>query len=336
MDHANATKEVAYYYPNWMWECGDWIKNLILFFDGIAILLPAYKKGDPERLDPPIVEGLKMHNLLYIIEPEKAVDKPTTEKLATILTDVITSGALDKLDKSTNFQTLSKSRMGYYGDAGLAKMIFEELKQRGLAEDSRDGLSIPLHPMVRTLILTLLSQLVRPYGTTLGAELSPVTDVPAIVGSLNELLSLNRIATPGSVVEFDLNTVSVDLGAFPIDEVLDFRRQYYTEHRAYCLAARSFANALSRMNPDEREHEFAERQATLEEIAAQLRDHARKAWRKPASFALTLLGAAIAAHGNPLGALISAVSAAVGYQSPKPPDTDVYSYLFRAQQKFGY
>src|SRR5437879_1396195 len=95
-----APKEIAYYYPNWMWERRDWIKNLILFFDGIAILLPRYKKGDPERLDAPIVEGLKKHNLLYVIEPEEAIDKPTTANLATILTDLITSGALYKLDKS--------------------------------------------------------------------------------------------------------------------------------------------------------------------------------------------------------------------------------------------
>jgi len=26
-----ATKELAFYYPNWIWKHGDWIKNLILF-----------------------------------------------------------------------------------------------------------------------------------------------------------------------------------------------------------------------------------------------------------------------------------------------------------------
>lgn len=33
-------KEIAYYYPDPMWASGDWVKNLILFFDGIALLLP--------------------------------------------------------------------------------------------------------------------------------------------------------------------------------------------------------------------------------------------------------------------------------------------------------
>lgn len=56
-----------------MWSYGDWIKNLILFFDGIALLVPAYMKERPEELDEPIV-GLKQRGLHEIIEPEKAVD----------------------------------------------------------------------------------------------------------------------------------------------------------------------------------------------------------------------------------------------------------------------
>ena len=26
------TREIAFYYPNPMWDYGDWIKNLVLFF----------------------------------------------------------------------------------------------------------------------------------------------------------------------------------------------------------------------------------------------------------------------------------------------------------------
>ena len=34
--------EVAFYYPGQYWYDADWIKNLILFFDGIAMLIPEY------------------------------------------------------------------------------------------------------------------------------------------------------------------------------------------------------------------------------------------------------------------------------------------------------
>ena len=40
-------KEFAYYYPEpyWMAREGSWIKSLLLFFDGVAILLPEYMRG---------------------------------------------------------------------------------------------------------------------------------------------------------------------------------------------------------------------------------------------------------------------------------------------------
>ena len=48
---ATETRELAFYYPNPMWTNGDWIKNLVLFFDGIALLVPDYMRERPEELD---------------------------------------------------------------------------------------------------------------------------------------------------------------------------------------------------------------------------------------------------------------------------------------------
>jgi len=147
-------------------------------------------KERPEQIDPAIVAGLKQHGLLDIIEPEKAVDRAATEKLVMALTDVIASGVLDDLAKeSTVFHELSMSRLGYYGDESLAKMIFAELKKLGLAKDTEDKVSIPMHPKVRLLILVLLSQILRPYGKVINANLSPATDMSNMVRSLSELMT---------------------------------------------------------------------------------------------------------------------------------------------------
>jgi hypothetical protein len=145
-----------------------------LFFDGIALLVPAYMKNRPEEVDPAIVAGLRKHGLLYIIEPEKAVDKVATEKLALAMTDIITSCALNHPAKEkTAFHELSMSRLGYYGDESLGKMIFEELKEHKLAKESEDNISISMHPMVRSLVLVLLAQILRPHCAQLNAELVP-------------------------------------------------------------------------------------------------------------------------------------------------------------------
>jgi hypothetical protein len=252
------TRELAFYYPNPMWYRGDWIKNLVLFFfDGITLLVPSYMKERPEETDPAIVAGLKQHGLLEIIEPEKAVDKSAAEKLAMALTDVITSGVLDNLAKeNTAFHELSMSRLGYYGDEGLAKMIFEELKKRGLAKDSEDKVSIPMHPKVRSLVLVFLSQILRPYGNAINANLSPATDMTTMVRALSELMAVKAEPSSGHVIEFDLNTVTVNLGSFPIDEVLNFRAQNLDAHKRYMLSVRKFAMELSRMPGDEQKVGF--------------------------------------------------------------------------------
>jgi hypothetical protein len=108
------TREHAFCYPNPMWTHGNWIKNLVLFFDGIALLIPDYMKERPEKLDTAILVGLKEQGLVEIIEPERAVDKSVTEKLAMAMTDIITSGVLDELGKEeTAFHELSMSRQPF-------------------------------------------------------------------------------------------------------------------------------------------------------------------------------------------------------------------------------
>jgi hypothetical protein len=97
---------------------------MILFFDGIGILLPDYLRGKPEREDPAIAIPLREEGLLHVLEPEQIVDKPATEKLSGAMTEIIKSGALDKLDKNGEFHAISYSRMGGYGEAQLAKELF--------------------------------------------------------------------------------------------------------------------------------------------------------------------------------------------------------------------
>ena len=73
-------------------------------------------RNRPEEIDRPIVVGLKEKGLLDIIEPETAVDSSATEELATAMTDIIVSGALDELaEEKTAFHEISMSRLGAYG-----------------------------------------------------------------------------------------------------------------------------------------------------------------------------------------------------------------------------
>lgn len=330
------TPEVAFYYPNPMWYSGDWVKSLILFFDGIGLLVPSYMKDRPELTDPAIVAGLQEHGLLHVLEPETVVDTAATEKLASSMTDIITSGALDRLaTEGTEFAELSYSRLGGYGDRGLANMIHAELKSRGLARDTTDGFSIPMHPMVRSLVLVLLAQILRPHGEQLGIELSPATDRPEIVDALKELLSLPEAPSAGHVVASDLRLVGVDLGAVPMDEVLSFRRDHLDQHKAYARAVRRFVRELSLLGDQDRATALAEREEELTDMAHSLSSNASKAWKQPASFALSVAGAAwTLTTGDPLGAILATGAAMAGYSSNSANEVGAYSYLFDARRRY--
>src|SRR5262245_28251970 len=36
-------RELAFYYPGHLWQSTEWMKTLLLFFDGIGLLVPEYK-----------------------------------------------------------------------------------------------------------------------------------------------------------------------------------------------------------------------------------------------------------------------------------------------------
>jgi hypothetical protein len=215
-------------------------------------------------------------------------------------------------------------------------MIFEELKKRGLAKDSEDNVSIPMHPKVRSLVLVLLSQILRPHGEVINANLNPTTDVGRLVSALSELLSVELKPSEGSVIEFDLLTVTVDLGSVPFDEVLDFRAQNLNAHRHYMLSVRKFALELSRMPQEEQKVAFDLRQTELNDLAADLRKRARASWKKPSSFALTLIGTALSAMTAPLASVIRATASIAGYEGASKTDAGAYTYLFNAQRRFRY
>ena len=250
---------------------------------------------------------------------------------------MIKSGSLDKLPKDIRYHEISYSRMGGYGDEKIAQDLLEKLKAKGLAKDSEDGVSIPMHPIVRCLILVLLSQILRPYGSELGAELSPATDRPDVVRALQGLLSLPDVPSAGHVVALDLETVTVDLRLVPIDEVLAFRKEHFKEHRAYVRSVRKLTRDLSQLPETDREDELETRREALQDMASSLKSMSRKAWKQPASFGLGIAGAfwKLGTHDY-LGALLAASGAFLGIRSKSNLDTGAYSYLFRANSQFPY
>ncbi len=332
-----AQAEIAYYYPEPYWQMteGDWLKSLLLFFDGIAILLPAYMRGREIEADPVLAGPLTDRGLLQVLEPETFIDKKMTEELTTMMVDLLTKNAFDGLDRSDyGYAPLSMSRLGWNADMGLATMVIEELQARGLAHKSNDSVSVPLHPVVRTTVLVLLSQLARTTGKRRGLDLHPTTANRRALDALIGALSLAPMPSAGQVVALDLEAVSLNLAPVPLDEVLDFRRQHGPEYRQYVRDLRRFIAQLSPLPAEERNQLLVERREELADRAHDLRKAVRRAWVQPlASLSVGAAGAAwFGAHGDAAAATFSVL---IGVAGAAVPDISAgaYSYLFSVQRE---
>lgn len=340
VDDDGVRAEVAYYYPApyWHYDEVDQVKALLLFFDQIAILRPRYMSGI-ERLSDPVLAGPLLDlDLLRILEPEVFVDQQMTEDLATAMVSLLTTGAFDDLDRNAHFQELSQSRVGWGADVGLASMLTEELTGQGLARSSEDGVSIPMHPEVRTTILVMLAQLARAAGRRQGLDLHPTTSQVQPTEALVRTLSRSQMPSAGHLVALDLEAVTLDLARVPLDELLDFRSRHAGEYRAY---ARDLHHVLAQLGPlpeDDRRVLLQDRREELAERAFGLRRASRTLQRPGvagvASVSLGLAGAAweLAGNGDPVSAVL-ALAAGTAALVPTPT-VDAYSYVIRAARSF--
>jgi hypothetical protein len=227
--------------------------------------------------------------------------------------------------------------MGWDADIELAQMLIDELHVRGLARPSEDGMSVPLHPVVRQTVLVILSQLARGAGFRHGLDLHPVTDRSMAVDALIQLLTLDPLPSAGHVIALDLQNVGVDLTAVPLDEVLAFKSEHGGEYRAYARHLRRFlAQLATTAEPTERSRAIADRQEELADEAKRLEQAARRALGRPlAAFALGIAGSAWAIAGNDaIGAALAAAGLGVA-GVPHSSETSAYSYLFSAGRALG-
>jgi len=335
-------REVAYYYPEPLWRMDeiDGLKTLLLFFDEIATLLPRYMRGRGVAADPALAGPLTEKGLLRILEPETFLDQQMTEELSTILVQLITDGTFDGLDHNVHYQELSQSRMGWDADVSLASMVIGELQARGLAHPSQDRVSVPLHPVVRSTVLILLSQLARTAGLRQGLSLHPTASQSGVVRSLMKTLEHEPMPSAGHVVALDLQTICVDLTTVPLDEILDFRAEHGQSYRAYARDLRQLLFELGPLPGSEREQLLLDREESFADQAADLRRAARRAWKMPfVSFALGAAGATweIAGQDDPISAVLAlgaGIAGAAGALATSTASASAYSYLFEAQRTF--
>ena len=332
--------DTAYYYPQPFWTTkeSDWVKSLLLFFDDVAILLPDYMYGRHTQADHALSGPLEERGLLRVIEPKDWVDNEVTEKLAEVIVELLTNGAFDQLPQADYFAELSQSRLGYSADVELAGFLVDELRVRGLARPTEDGVSIPLHPTVRTTILVILAQLSRLAGAKRGMTIHPATNRYQAASDLIESLSREPMPSRGKVIQLDLEPVTFDLSSIPLDDVLQFREEYHDIHGKYMRDLRGFMSELSEIDsPDAREAALLQRRQEIADTAHDIQRSTRFSLGKNlASWSLGIAGVVWAvAAGDPVGLALSGLDMAMEGVPGEPRGASAYSYVFEAGRRFG-
>lgn len=329
--------EIAYLNePYWFHDESGWIKNLLLFFPAVGVLVPDYMRDRPLISDPELAQPLDDLGLLRRLSPERLVDKTAAENLAENLVALLEARSFED-DEERVFASLSYSRLGGFGDQLMADYLIEALRERGLAKDSLDGgYSIPVDIQFRGLILGILPQLIKTSAEADGLSLQPVTERPQLMRALEEVLELREMPTAGQVIAADLVQVSADLSIVPLDEVLSFREAHGNEYQQYARNLRTFLRALAAVDAADRRRAIADRQAELAEEAKRLRAASQSAWKQPATFLLGIAGAAVSIlTGGPAGVAgggIGLAATVLGTNRASDPG-GAYTYIFRAQRE---
>jgi len=331
-----ALQELALFHePYWRHYESDSVKSLLLFFEGIALLVPNYMSERPFIEDPALAEALADQGLLRILSPETLVDSEITQSLADLFERLFSAGAFDRLDRNRPLLALSGSRLGLTADPAVMTPLLDELTARGLANHSQDGVSVPIHEDIRALVLATLGQLLRRPGEALGYSLQPLGQEPRFVRALMNTLDSAPMPTAGRVVTSDLAEVTLDLTSVPLEDVLEFRAEHGKAYRAYARDLRAFVRDVANVDAGEVDSAFADRRDALKDAADELHRLARTAWRRPmAGFSLGISGAALGlATGNPVGAGIAFAGGLLGLKRQADPGS-AYIYLFEAHRRW--
>src|SRR5450756_2585759 len=330
-----AKPEFAHYYGDWFWDDSltGWVKSLLLFFDGIALALPAATAARLVESRPVLAQPLADLGLLRNYPPDLWLgspwwlSSPWTMRAPGLLNKVrraqrllltLPEDSLLFLESVDNALEAGQGGEPEFGES-LAKY------DRALAAAKWEHGQSP--GMMRALSVGVTSRLL--WRSVTDVAIRPVINdesagsfVASIIGSHDR--GLARIVTS------DLARVGIDLGTVPLDEVLGFRRQHGAEYRAYAGEVRQFALALSLMPEAERPYALADRRAALEDKAEELRRIARASFMRGAvSLGFGVAGAAwTLAHGDTWGALFAAGAAAAGLPAAAPePIGAAYTYI---------
>jgi hypothetical protein len=355
-------REFALYHP---WPpidgrlLGEWVKTMLLFFEGIAIMAPPEAGANLISREESTFGPLADQGLFRLLDPADLIQVKQAEAILEFLFSL--AADVDEgrpwgwwgLEKSLTFRwsssdlRLAMERGGLifagrslhiYNEGAVrrtATMIWDVLERHGLATTPDSEGSFYMHPDIWVTYEAFLAHAVADSCLREGLLLRPATDDAFQSSARDVVLNMPGYPSAGNVVGFDLQQVALDVSPFGLDEVLQFRNEQGADYRRYARNLRKFAVEASQVQGQEREMLLRERHEELADAADDLRRSSRDWWRRAsASVGIGISGAVCSATTGEWPAAIVSLLGGIAGAGARPKPDSAFTYLFKAEQTF--
>jgi hypothetical protein len=333
---ASPVRDLGYYFTDWIWERKsiDFMKSMLIFFDGLTLALPSDLATSMIDRDPILATPLAQRGLLVNFDPTTTLDAASANRLAAALYQFLAQHPEIRGDDAFGSLTSRHWGDGVANDRTIS-MLERAFAEGGIATRYGYGHIFGIDPWVRSLVLALFAQTLRATLEQRGINLHLATDSGQAAKDMASVLNFSSQMDAMNPLQLnnDLRNVGVDLSAVPLDEVLSFRKENGQHYRAYAKGLRDLLASLAQAAPIERQQILQERKDDIRDQASDLRHLSRKAFgTQAATLLLSLAGAAWTLHtGDPVGAILAGASAGISAAPVKDGSVTAYSYLLRTR-----
>ncbi|MBS0189676.1 MAG: hypothetical protein JSR52_00870 [Planctomycetes bacterium] len=302
--NAPSPTTLAYYTDGIAWSSSEWAKAMLLFFDGIGMLVPPQEDRAFEESDEAVIAGMRDANCLRVLRPDELVDQVTAKAVVDSVTRAIEEQDWRGDGINGTLDLLYLDKMGYRASRAPFELMAQQLRERRLAVDWEHGASMAVDRRVGLLTLSVIAAHSRRRGNDLGVRLTPTTDNLKWGRRQRELREHPAMHSLAQVIQADVDQLAIDVGRVPVNELVDFRRRNIEALDRYRLGVARVARDLDSLDPEHHVTVLKERADNLQDARRAVERAGRDFWSTAGSLTFAVGGIAwTCVTGDLMGAI---------------------------------
>lgn len=318
-------RRCAYYYSNRIWTEAsiDFVKTSLLFFDGVALSVPGRKLEEIVDTDPCLARPLYDRGLLVNVDPAVQMNPTIVEGMGRVAARFVIERTFHSPRLISEVGTMAAWRLA----RKCSHALLEHANEHGLGAFHRGGQLSAFSKRAQAAIQYLYAQLLakRSASPSQALAISPITDAsPSELRStisivrrigLDQSLRLPPARARGMFDQISTElAVPLDVSRIPLDEILDFKKEFAPHVRAYMKSLDEYMQVVEGGDVNVA-HAEMERMEELKELRSALqrsnqRSNSRIAVVVTLSFVSAILGTLSHDAAPAIASLLAALAGA--------------------------